>query len=81
MNARWQYTIAVSMPNVRTALAPIIAHAAMVFVETGGPAMMLTNARGEPTIAVSMLTVQTVSDLITAPVAMDFKETVGHARI
>ena len=69
------------MPDVRTVLAPIIAHAAMVFVETGGPAMMLTNARGEPTIAVSMLTVQTMPDLITAPVAMDFKETVCHAKI
>ena len=66
--------------SVLTQSAPIIAHAAMAFVETGLRAKMLMNARKEPTIAVGMLTVQIASELMTATVAMDFKKTVGHAK-
>ena len=64
-----------------TQLAPMIAYVAMVFVETGRCALMLTNARREPTIAVSMLTVQTTLDLTNAPVAMDLREAAGHAQM
>ena len=60
-NVSWESTNAASTPYVQTTLAPIIAHAAMVFKETGRRAKMLTNARKEATIAVSMLTAQTAS--------------------
>ena len=59
----------------------MIAYVAMVFVETGRRALILTNARREPTIAVSMLTVQTTLDPINAPVSMDFREAAGHAQM
>ena len=67
--------------SVLIQLALTFARVAMVFLETGRRAKMLTNARTEPIIAVSMLTVQIASDLITASVTMDFMETAGHAQM